>query len=180
MKRTKQKPPKLSEREKEQVRIRRHMEYGYSLTQDQYGRDRLRTGTAESTREYEQTRDGYVRVRVQDPLATIRTLTDEQRAVAEKYRDAFELAASYGVKPASWEIAVDGGGHGSAYPDKVLDALRMVREANARMGHHEIRVVVQSVCIGGESFSRLEEKLGIPRKVASRLLAIGLDMIGAR
>jgi hypothetical protein len=177
MKRAKPKPPRIPETEKEQVRIRRALEYDFAVKQDGYGRDRLAQGTAEATRQYERTRDGYVRVRISDPLATIKTLTDEQRAAAEKYRDAFELAASYGVKPASWDIRVDGGGFGGAYPDRVLDALKTVREADRCMSHREIRQVVQLVCIAGDSFRAMERHLGIPRAVSAKLLSIGLDQV---
>lgn len=172
---------KMPKGEAEQVRIRRDLGHDFALKQDEHGRTRLVSGTVEAGRVYDVSNGGYistggiVRVRNVDPLKGISSLTKAQRMAGEKYRETYELCASYGASAIPLQAKVDGGHCGSGVPETISIAHGALADANAAIGHHEIIAVVANMCVAGLTASDVATKTGDVRHAITKLLKIGLD-----
>jgi hypothetical protein len=169
-------PQKISEAEKEQVRARTIVGHDFGLRTDQHGRQRLKIGTYEATREYEiATSDKVVRVRKVDPLKGVSTLTEAQRAAGAKFRETFEFCAREGLPSLQWQSRVDGGKPFGGVAEQLLVAHGALRAATHALGHPEIVAVVQGMCVAGLSASDVAARTGDVRHAIVKLLKIGLD-----
>lgn len=171
-----ERPKKVPQEEKEQVRARRVAGHSFAIKPDKSGRERLVVGTAESKRLYDLTAAGYVRVRNVDPLKGL-SLTDPQRDAGTRYREAYEIANREGLNSGSFSEHVDGGALYKGIPDHLLDATEALRLANAALGHRKIVGAVEAVCGLGMSISAYAEKMREPREAVVALFRVGLDKL---
>ncbi len=172
---SKQRAPKMPAGEAEQVRIRRSLGHDFALKDDAHGRTRLIAGTVEASRTYERSTGGIVRVRRADPLKGVSSLTDAQRRAGERYRETYELCASYGASAIPLQVKVDGGRAGSGVPEAISIAHGELSDANEAIGHHEIVTVVTGMCVVGLTASDIALRTGDVRHAVTKLLKIGLD-----
>ena len=175
LKSKKDKPKKLPLAEREQVSIRRKI--GAPLGVDEEGRDRVPKGTADAARRYDRSSGGIIRLRMSDPLRSISGLSARQRNAGLRYRDAYEIVARTGIKPASMAERVDSSGMNTDVPAMIIDAMGEVRTADRAMGHHEIVGVVRQVCGERRSIREIAEITKDPRPALTKLLQIGLDSL---
>jgi hypothetical protein len=177
------KPPSILAAEREQVRIRRKHEF--PLAMDSFGRERVPqimvdnkpVGplTAESQRQYEESKTGILRLKTADPLKTITGLSDRQRNAGFRFRADYEVASTSGIKPASMDERVDSSGLPRGAPAHILDAFAAMGRAREALGHHEIAMVVERVCGQRMSIREISDRTRDPRPALAKLLAIGLD-----
>ena len=169
------KPPKMPEVEKLQVRARRIVGHDFALEKDRHGRDRLRVGTYEATRLYDiSTSEKVVSVRRVDPLQGL-SLKAEQRAAGKKFRETFEFCVGEGAPSILLQVRVDGGKHYAGIPEALLSAHESLRLATAAIGHRELIDVVTDICVAGLTAKDVAERTKGNRDVVSKLLRIGLD-----
>jgi hypothetical protein len=169
--------PKVPKEEKEQVRARRAAGHIEALQFDEYGRQRLIAGTAEAERKYDLSKAGIVRVRNVDPLKGISSLTHKQREAGERYRADFELAAREGLKGASTDIRVDGGGAHRAVSARLIDNHAIMAEAQKALVYPEIISVMNAVCGLGMSIREVAAKESVVRDIPVQLLRMGLERL---
>lgn len=178
----KQKPPKVPDGERIQVRARRLIDHSFDCRVDEHGRERLRGGTASSTRVYEIAGGKVVNVRAVDPLAGIMSLSSGQREAGKRYREAFEICQREGLKPTSWEMSVDGSSEGRSLPERIVDAQRNLAAANRALAYPQVQRVVEAVCGLGmslRSLSKARKEMNLPfaRESMMTLLFMGLDKL---
>jgi len=174
-------PPRVSESEREQVRHRKHVDHGFALRKDEYGRDRLVTGTAASERVYEsEGASTVVRVKRADHLQTMfkqGVLTKQQLHVGEMYQEDYEMVHSYGLRSGGWTEKVDISG--VRQPDMPLHVaaasqrLDRCAERAGLMGDH----VLREVCGKNNSPSSLKGIGGAPREYWTARLREALEEI---
>jgi hypothetical protein len=174
---SKLKKPKVTQDEKEQVRARRAAGHDVALRFDEHSRQRLIAGTAEASRKYDLSKTGIVRVRNIDPLKGISSLTAKQREAGERYRADFELAAREGLKPASMDMRVDGGGFSHVLPYRAIDNHTELAEARKAIVYPEIVSVLDAVCGLGMSISEIAAQEQVVRDVPVQLLRMGLERL---
>lgn len=172
---TKIKPAKIPEAEKDQVRARKAAGHDFALKVDVHGRHRLVHGTTEAKRLYDLTDAGYIRVRTIDPLKGISSLTEAQRTAGAKYRETFEYCTGEGARGVPLQERVDGGRLGFGVPEALSNAHGALASAKRAIGHHEIEGVVEAVCCHGTSLRELSALTHDPREALLWLLRIGLD-----
>lgn len=173
--RKKEKPPRISDQEKEQVRIRTKLDHGFALSMDAWGRPRIGKGVAV----LDESKTGVIRARTFDPLVSISGLSNRQFEAGKKYREEYDVRAQSGAKPASLAVKVDGGGTYKDIPAAILDAHAAIEAAHDAIGHPQIVAVVEKVCGLRMSFREIaerEERM-TPRPALSILLGIGLDKL---
>lgn len=169
--------PTVSAEEKEQVRARRAAGHFEALQIDRFGRHRLMKGTAEAARSYDLSKGGIVRVRNVDPLKGILSLSHKQREAGYRYRADFELAAREGLKAASAEMRVDGGGTASGFPDALIDNHKIMAAAREALSYPEIISVMDAVCGMGMSIKEVAERASVVRDIPAQLLRMGLERL---
>ncbi|MBN9079652.1 MAG: hypothetical protein BGN87_18375 [Rhizobiales bacterium 65-79] len=169
--------PKISKDEKEQVRARRAAGHHEALQFDEYGRQRLIHGTAESVRKYDLSKTGIVRVRNVDPLKGISSLTHKQREAGERYRADFELAAREGLKGASTDVRVDGGSIVQTVSARLIDNHAELAIARDALVYPEIVSVLNAVCGLGMSIKELATREHVVRDIPVQLLRMGLERL---
>jgi hypothetical protein len=171
--------PKVPKEEKEQVRARRAAGHYEALQFDEYGRQRLFKGTAEAARryDYDPRKGGVVRVRNVDPLKGISSLTVKQRQAGDRYRADFELAAREGLKTASTDIRVDGGGITASVPARLIDNHAILADARKALVYPEIISVINAVCGLGMSIKEIAERNKVVRDIPVQLLRMGLEQL---
>jgi hypothetical protein len=169
--------PKVPKDEKEQVRARRAAGHDEALQFDEYGRQRLIKGTAEATRKYDLSKTGIVRVRNVDPLKGISSLTIKQREAGQRYRADFELAAREGLKGASTDIHVDGGGISASVPARLIDNHSILADARKALVYPEIVSVINAVCGLGMSIREVATRENVVRDIPVQLLRMGLERL---
>lgn len=179
-KRPKSKPaekPKVPKDEKEQVRARRAAGHDEALQLDVHGRQRLIAGTAEAARKYDLSKTGIVRVRNVDPLKGISSLTVKQREAGHRYRADFELAAREGLKGASTDIRVDGGGAYRTVSARLIDNHAILADARKALVYPEIIAVLDAVCGLGMSISEIATREKVVRDIPVQFLRMGLERL---
>jgi hypothetical protein len=169
--------PKVPKEEKEQVRARRAAGHYEAIQFDEYGRQRLTMGTAEAARQYDLSKGGIVRVRNVDPLKGISSLSAKQREAGQRYRADFELAAREGLKGASTDIRVDGGGTGLSVPARLIDNHKILADARKALVYTEIISVLNAVCGLGMSIKEIAEREKVVRDIPVQLLRMGLERL---
>lgn len=171
-------PPKVSESEKVQVRARRAIGHTFAIRSDEHGRDRLVRGTIESTRQYEISTGGVVRVRNIDPLVGISSLSDQQRKAGASYREDYEFCTREGLKTPGLQARVDGGKPGGlGVPIALLDAHSRLARARRQVAYPEIINILDCVVGQGITLRSLSEQSRNPRVVIVALLKIGLEKL---
>jgi len=176
------KPPKVPMAEQEQVRIRKRIGHDFAIVRDQFGRERLKQGTAESSREYADKDSDVVRVRRADHLQTMLksgALTSLQHRAGELYRDDFELVNSHGVRGVQWGERVDTSGYGAGAPLAVSEALIRLRQCAQHAGLMG-EFVLKEVCGKNNSPASLAGVGGASREYWSARLRESLEEIGVR
>lgn len=169
--------PKVPKDEKEQVRARRAVGHLEALRLDEYGRHRLMSGTAEAARQYDLSKTGIVRVRNVDPLKGIASLTHKQRQAGERYRADFEMAAREGMKGASTDIRVDGGGFHRTISARLIDNHAILADAQKSLVYPEIVSVINAVCGMGMSIREVAVREKVVRDIPVQLLRMGLERL---
>lgn len=172
------KRPKISDDEKLQVRARKLIGHDFALRLDEYGRQRVVSGTVEGARKYDIASSGLaVRVRNVDPLAGISSLTKNQRTAGEKYREDFEYCNREGFPAGALQDFVDGGSKGGGVPDRILEAHQRIKGARAAIAHQEMVNIMDDVCGRFMSIKAIADRDRNVRDVVKKLLCMALDKL---
>lgn len=177
-----EKKPPITADEKARIRALKLVDHTFAIAKDEFGRDRL-AQTATASREYDiGSMKSVVRVRDVDPLKGISSLTWQQQKAGRMYREDYEICAREGLKPASWEMNVDGSSEGRKLPERIADAHANIASANEALGYPQIVRVIEAVCGMGMSLKSIAmsakaANIEQARKSASLLLSMGLQRL---